>query len=168
MGSEVNILSETIQEFNGERFYLCGFYFQHKGKRLHRVVWEYHNGDIPNGYHVHHIDGDRTNNAIENLSLLQGSTHLKNHGASEERRENGRRAIRLAIEVAPEWHRSAAGKKWHSEHSKKIWENRQEMEYTCTMCGRTYTTRHIYKKGNHFCGNNCRARYGRRKRGAQT
>ena len=30
----VEVLSDTIQVFNGERFYLCGNYFQHKGKRL--------------------------------------------------------------------------------------------------------------------------------------
>ena len=35
---EYKVVSETIQELNGERFYLCGKYYQHNGKRLHRAV----------------------------------------------------------------------------------------------------------------------------------
>ena len=72
---KVTVISPTIQEFNGERFYLCGNYFQHKGKRLHVAVWKYHNGDIPKGYHIHHIDEDRTNNQIENLTQVEASWH---------------------------------------------------------------------------------------------
>ncbi len=26
-------------------------------KRLHRVVWQHHKGEIPKGYHIHHVDG---------------------------------------------------------------------------------------------------------------
>ena len=37
---EYKVVSETIQELNGERFYLGGKYYQHNGKRLHRAVWE--------------------------------------------------------------------------------------------------------------------------------
>ena len=67
---EVKVISNTVQKFNGESYYLCGQYFQRKGKRLHRTVWEFHNGTIPKGYHVHHKDGNRSNNAIENLTLM--------------------------------------------------------------------------------------------------
>jgi hypothetical protein len=41
------------------------------GTRLeHRIVWEQHNGPIPKGMHIHHIDGVKTNNNIDNLSLV--------------------------------------------------------------------------------------------------
>lgn len=39
---EVQKISSTAQRFNGVTYYLCGQYFQHRGKRLHRAVWEYH------------------------------------------------------------------------------------------------------------------------------
>jgi len=45
----------------------------------HRMVWESINGDIPNGYVVHHIDGDRLNNKIENLQLMTISEHSSHH-----------------------------------------------------------------------------------------
>lgn len=163
MGDKVNIISETIQEFMGKRYYLCGYYFQHNGKRLHRAVWEHFNGEIPEGYHVHHIDEDRANNDIENLSLMPGIEHIRSHAKTEKRRENGRKAIRIAIEVAPEWHHSYEGKEWHSKHAKEVWEKHGEHEQVCTGCGKVYMTRDMHHKGNHFCHPNCKARYYRRR-----
>ena len=158
------VISDTIQEFNGERFYLCGKYFQHKGKRLHRAVWEYYNGEIPEGYHIHHIDGDRFNNDITNLSLMPGLDHMKEHAGSESRRENGRRAIKIAISLAPEWHHSDEGKAWHSKHAKETWAKRKPVKYICDMCGMEYESRQIRHSGNHFCCNNCKCKYGRWKK----
>lgn len=42
------------------------------GKRVyeHRYVWESANGPIPDGFEINHIDGDKTNNIIENLELV--------------------------------------------------------------------------------------------------
>ena len=46
-------------------------------KYQHRIVWEKENGPIPKGYVIHHKDGDRKNNAIENLELLLKIEHDK-------------------------------------------------------------------------------------------
>ena len=40
-----------------------------KKYRAHRLIWTYHNGKIPSGLVVDHIDCDKTNNKIENLRL---------------------------------------------------------------------------------------------------
>ena len=161
---EVQVISNTVQKFDGESFYLCGFYYQHKGKRLHRAVWEYHNGDIPKGYHVHHKDGDRSNNDISNLVLMQSSAHLSEHMSKEERKAKSREDIKAAIAEAPKWHRSKEGKEWHSKHGKAAWETRSIQTYTCTYCGKEYQTKCIYPKGsNHFCHNNCRAAFRRQR-----
>ncbi len=37
--------------------------------RLCELVWETFNGDIPQGYKVVHIDGDKLNNRLDNLKL---------------------------------------------------------------------------------------------------
>ena len=37
---------------------------------LHRVVWEAFYGSIPNGYHINHIDGNKTNNELSNLECI--------------------------------------------------------------------------------------------------
>lgn len=161
---EVQIISSTVQKFNGESFYLCGLYFQHKGKRLHRTVWEHHNGVIPKGYHVHHKDGNRCNNDISNLILMQGSQHLSDHMQAEERKNQSKESLKRAVAVAPAWHHSEEGKKWHSEHGKNAWKNRQLLTYVCTYCGNQFSTRNVYgKHQNHFCHNNCKAAFRRQR-----
>lgn len=58
-------------------------------KKLHRKVWESVNGQIPkdkNGrsFEIHHIDGDYSNNSIENLSCLSIDEHLDVHLKQED------------------------------------------------------------------------------------
>lgn len=101
------IISSTKQMFNGEPFYLCGKYFQHKGKRLHRAVWEYHHGEVPDGYHVHHIDEDRSNNDPANLLLVKGTEHVRHHMAEPERAKQSRQIMREIVQPAAcKWHGS--------------------------------------------------------------
>lgn len=162
---KVEVLSATKQRFRGETFYLCGAYYQHKGRRLHRVVWEAFHGAVPDGCHIHHIDGDKAHNDIDNLACLNPSEHERYHGHTEERQQYGRMHIERIRPLASRWHGSEEGKAWHSARGKANWALREERVYTCTQCGREFRTKYIYGAGkNHFCGQNCRAKYGRRKR----
>lgn len=64
---------------------------------------------IPSGFSVHHIDGDRTNNLINNLALLTNSAHSRLHGL-----DKGWKVQRLSRKgVGPKRARSAR----HEEHS---------------------------------------------------
>jgi len=45
----------------------------------HRRVWERHYGPIPRGYEIHHIDGNRKNNDLENLKLVTIQEHYDIH-----------------------------------------------------------------------------------------
>lgn len=50
-----------------------------KGKLLHRLIYEKYYGEIPEDCHIHHKDGNRSNNLINNLECLNKSKHLSLH-----------------------------------------------------------------------------------------
>ena len=46
----------------------------------HRLVYETHNGEIPKGMVIHHIDRNHVNNNIDNLQMMSKHDHDKLHG----------------------------------------------------------------------------------------
>lgn len=48
-----------------------------KYTRIHRLVYEHFVGEIPKGHkwHIHHKDGNKQNNCVENLELLSSAEH---------------------------------------------------------------------------------------------
>ena len=54
-------------EINGRRFYRS------------RVVWERHHGPIPSGHEIHHVNGDRGDDRLENLELIEREAHIDLH-----------------------------------------------------------------------------------------
>lgn len=45
---------------------------------LHRLIWEAFNGEIPEGYEIDHIDGDRQNCALSNLRAVTHKVNCNN------------------------------------------------------------------------------------------
>ena len=120
-------------------------YFARAGHRLHRDVWKHHNGPIPAGMHVHHIDGNTANNDISNLACVTSKQHWDEHRAQAS--EHNRRPEHLEHlsrirGSAADWHRSDEGRAWHREHAKdslaKTWgkpKSYYPAPYKCVWCG---------------------------------
>lgn len=53
--------------------------------RVHRIVWTMVKGGIPDGFHIDHINGNRTDNRIANLRLV---TNHENHKNMRMRKDN--------------------------------------------------------------------------------
>lgn len=134
-------------------------------KRMHVYVWEYYNGPVPEGFHVHHADEDKANNDIENLELLKGSVHLSLHGKANaviRHDEMVKILSECARPKAKEWHRSDAGRLWHKAHYLKM-QNRlySSHEFVCQNCGKEFQSSQVNSK---FCSNSCKSVF-RRKSG---
>lgn len=159
---EIKVISETIQEYKGTRYYKCGPYFQRRGKRLHVRVWEDHYGRVPKGFHLHHKDCDRSNNEIANLELMTAHDHMVHHTHTPEARMYQKEHIKTMQDLATDWHRSKEGRAWHSEHAKEQWKKKEPVKYVCSCCGKEFETTNRYSPSqNAFCSNKCRAKYRR-------
>lgn len=75
-----------------------------KTRYLHRLIWQYHHGREPSM--VDHINGDTTDNRIENL---RECTAAQNQYNSRRKRNNrsGRKGV--------VYHKKCTGKPWHAK-----------------------------------------------------
>jgi hypothetical protein len=150
------ILTETAQEYCGRRYYLCGSYYQRDGVRLHRLVWQDGTGcDIPDGWHVHHLNEDKADNSPGNLVLMHGSEHTSHH-----QKGHGRPFSSIAHRMAAVWHGSPSGRDWHVQHYAEFGHLlHHKAEYTCEQCGKSCVTQ--VRGNNRFCTNNCKSAWRR-------
>jgi hypothetical protein len=56
---------------------------------VHVWVWEQANGPIPDGYQIHHIDGDKQNNDLANLTIVTPTEHKRIHSPHYRRAGDG-------------------------------------------------------------------------------
>lgn len=140
------------QRFNGTWYYLCpDGYYQCSASRakatghylMHRAVWAHHNGSIPDGIHIHHKDGDRSNNDINNLESMP----LRDHLSGEHGYARGA---------------SAEPSEVKSKRRREEWERKQPRTRMCAECGAEFTsTGQRAKFCRLLCGKRYRSRTGK-------
>lgn len=162
--------------FNGQKFRLHanGYYMTENWGRgtpstLHRAIWSFHNGPIPEGFHVHHKDGDKFNNDISNLEAISRRDHLAHHAAESTwiKSPENIEQLKSINHLAKEWHASPEGLEWHKQHGKKTWGNRALSEVKCQEpdCEKTFMT--PWPNRAKYCSSACKERSRCRKNGKQ-
>lgn len=140
---------------------LVAYWRSQNGRFLHRAIWEHERGPIPPGHHIHHVDGNPLNNAIENLECLASADHLSHHGHDLDDGQIKARVERMhAIRhLTKEWHASPEGRAWHAEHGRRVYANKPHTQLKCEQCGAEYETK--WPNASRFCSNACKSRHRR-------
>lgn len=127
---------------------------------LHREVWKFYNGEIPEGCHIHHKDGNTANNSIENLECVDPKEHSARHPFSEERQQKQKEHLARIRLLTKEWHASEEGHQWHVQNGANSYKNYVPVENICTQCGKTFLDKKIGGVSK-FCSNNCKSAWRR-------
>ena len=155
------------QQHFGKRFYLdrkTGYWISTTCPkvRAHVWVWRNHKGTIPKGHHVHHKNGDKSDNDINNLELMTQHAHLSLHMTPEKKIQASERMHKLVRPKADIWHGSEEGILWHKEHARKMNFGFWDLpEIKCLICKKLFKPKVHHQK---FCHNNCKAKYVRRRK----
>ena len=88
----------------------------------YRKIYEQHYGPITKGYEIHHLDGNRKNNSIENLVCVSIQEHYEIHKKLGD--WGACRKILKRMSLSEE-----EKSKLSSEHSKKYWSNLSDEKY---------------------------------------
>jgi hypothetical protein len=126
-------------------------------KYLHRAVWAEKNGKIPDGYHIHHINGNFLDNDISNLKCLSVEEHSAIHPGNPSMQKY---CLSRARGGAIKWHKSKEGSEWHREHYNRYKHKlHAKVAKICTQCGSSFCG----QQGEtvKFCSNKCKSKHRR-------
>lgn len=126
--------------------------------RLHVYVWQKHNGKIPDGMEINHIDENKDNNEINNLECLTRKQHLayhKEHDYNKMLPKWRKNLDKNARPAAAQWHRTLEGRQVNSDahRGKKI---KKRYIKRCKNCGKVYRAAFSRSK---FCSPACQSAF---------
>lgn len=140
-------VSETQKKFAGYRFYKSSTRRFACTISMHRFVWTYFNGEIPEGYEIHHRDLNPDNNDIANLQLLTKEEHKKVHAATKEKRKLEKKSTFICAVCGCEYEAVSRGNNTYCsikckeiakrERAAKLLKKREIR--VCIQCGREFS-----------------------------
>ena len=146
----VNDTKKIFNDFN--------FYKNKKGRytctiTLHRFIWQFYNGKIPDGYDIHHSDFNKENNDISNLELITKEEHKKIHSLHKIPKTSEKK-IKFICKVCGKDYESVnrGNNNYCSPKCKKIAEKIRTAETKiCEICGKEFST----SDNARFCSKKC-------------
>lgn len=150
--SQVEIIDSKHQRFNGVLYTKDRTGHYRSTFHIHREIWNYYYGELPDNCHIHHINGNPANNDIRNLQCLSASEHLKQHKQQgEPAAQRTKNPNIVCAHCGKTFKHSSPNKKYCSEQCKA---EHNLIYKCCPVCGKTFSTE---KKHKHqvFCSIHC-------------
>lgn len=151
------------QEHFGRKFYLDkkkGYWISTDYPRIraHQWVWLSIHKVIPKGYHIHHVNDNKSDNRIENLEMIKAARHLSYHMQDPLRKAKASEMANKYRHLTKEWHASEEGREWHKAHGLMTWVNRKPINIICKICEKESKTKTYHQE---FCSNACKSKWRR-------
>ena len=167
---------ETVT-FNGRRYrrypesenpsdrkYFRTTYAKRSPTYLHRDIWEFYRGPIPEGFDVHHKDEDPGNNALGNFECIPLGDHRSMHATAwhaDPYNRIGQLALLDSIRpLTKAWHASPEGREKHREIGAQAYAQFVPVGKPCEQCGKMFNPRKIGNQ-DRFCSNACKSAWRR-------
>lgn len=149
----VEIIDDTHQRFNGFMFKKNHSGHYSLNAQIHRSVWTYYYGEIPDNCHIHHIDMNCANNSVENLQCLTNSEHMRLH------HQNGIHGVVkqfICAQCGKTFESTVANSRFCSRACSTIfYHGKETVEKVCSLCGKKFSTR---RQNQEFCSKQCSAK----------
>lgn len=156
---KVEIIDDKHQKFNGIVYHENTKLHYYRVLSLHRVVYQYYYGGIPEEYEIHHDDWNPANNDISNLKMLTKPEHHKIHHQAN---------ITVICEhcgkpfVSKTKYARFCSPKCMRANSRK----RYQIPAKCEYCGKNFQA-HRYE-GTRFCSRTCASKWREQQKNIQT
>lgn len=104
----------------------------------------------------YHLAGRYFQRVVKKPELIARTEHLRQH-MTEERKEISRKNLWKARAGAIRWHKSKAGRAWHSKHSRDILPSLlKTRHYVCGTCGKSFERKEFSQRPVGYCTDRCR------------
>ncbi|MCB2129659.1 MAG: HNH endonuclease [Rhodobacteraceae bacterium] len=120
---------------------LFGYYWKNGRKRYmyrYQWVWISINGPIKPGYHIHHINGDCSDDRIENLEMISARAHRRLHGDEnlrESARKHGRKCDQCRGFFVPKIRKDRPARYC----SPACYHEANRVQAVCPVCSKTFS-----------------------------
>lgn len=119
----------------------------------HRWVWEAANGPIPEGHVIHHRNGDKADNRLENLECVTKREHSSGHNKGNTSNKGKKRELRevVCIDCGVTMLRGHGRKDQRCARCRSAKAERlRKVERQCEYCGKV-----MLSVRGRFCGQRC-------------
>ena len=157
---KIEVVDENTVKCSGLKF------SRNKTKRfvctvsIYRFIWTYFNGEIPDGYEIHHRDFNHDNNNISNLQLLPKAEHRRLHNPCKEENDSKKNSKHYCAVCGKEFGHRRGQYVYCSAKCRRTAEKiRATKTKVCEVCGKEFST----ISDARFCSQKCIGKFYKRR-----